>query len=63
MPLGQAHALTGNAADASRMPSMTDGMAPLGTGKRTASAHSSGPHVKTALPAPVEPSRAPRDSQ
>eukprot|EP00972_Heterocapsa_arctica_P108112 15922315-Heterocapsa_arctica.AAC.1 len=37
-------------------------MAPLGTGNRTASAQSSGAHAKTALPAPVGPSRAPRVS-
>eukprot|EP00972_Heterocapsa_arctica_P065592 9679743-Heterocapsa_arctica.AAC.1 len=62
IPLGQAHALTGNAAEARRMPSMTAGMAPLGTGKRMASGQSSGPQEKTALPVPVEPSRASRAS-
>eukprot|EP00972_Heterocapsa_arctica_P089982 13275350-Heterocapsa_arctica.AAC.1 len=41
---------------------MTAGMAPRGTGNSTASAQSSGPQEKMALPAPVEPSRAPRAS-
>eukprot|EP00972_Heterocapsa_arctica_P021981 3233161-Heterocapsa_arctica.AAC.1 len=47
MPLSHAQALTRNASETRRMPSISAGIAPLETGNSTASAQSSGPHAKT----------------